>query len=419
MFQTAFFSAEFIINHPQYYEHVLQLKQCIVDQVRILELGLKLHGNLAPTEVQPLHKRLVECLAQMKHRIKDWDFPCTPMTATLTPQQHRRCDSDVGVEYQKSSIINSALPAIPGSAKAHQRSLTLSGGCGTPRSNRSSGSGSSLYGQLVLGDNISDDEEGLYCKPSEILEKLQSTPSTASTVSLASNQLTPLGRNSRSKSPRWANDYILFTPGSLRDSGFSTDRESLVLQQRTSSGAAPAPPPLPPRSVRSLQDESFLFESSTPPPIHPKRTSLKNSPSKMIQSPDMVDGGRHYRPPPGPPLPPKSTPLSPALTPASTPVPTPAPTPAPTPVPMPAPILAPAPVLTPVPNFAPPVPPHRVVPSSASFSNPLELSGGSLVDEVCSLLAASGCQMMSNGKSPSPPTSPPPPPPDENLYSET
>jgi hypothetical protein len=43
---------------------------------------------------------------------------------------------------------------------------------------------------------------------------------------------------------------------------------------------------------------------------------------------------------------------------------------------------------------------------------------------VCSLLAASGCRMMSNGspKSPSPPASPPPPlpilpPPDESLYS--
>lgn len=59
----------------------------------------------------------------------------------------------------------------------------------------------------------------------------------------------------------------------------------------------------------------------------------------------------------------------------------------------------------------PPVPPHRMI-NSVSFSKPLELGAGSLVDEVCSLLAASGHQSLSNGgntTSLSPPSSPPPP----------
>ena len=64
-YQEAFFSSDFLANHAGHLEHVFQLHQ-IVEQMRILDAELTLHGKLAPPEVQPLHKKLVECLAQMK-----------------------------------------------------------------------------------------------------------------------------------------------------------------------------------------------------------------------------------------------------------------------------------------------------------------------------------------------------------------
>lgn len=404
---------------------------------------------------------------QMKQRLKEWGFPSPdaglryanshgPSSSAGLAHQHRRADSDAGIEYSSQaklnsshSLLNTSLPVVADRVKA-QRSLTTGG----PPSNRSSSSSSSLYGHLTVGEVGSEDEEDLYCKPSEILEKLQAANaviSSSPSQPIHSSTTTPRSTNannvSRAKSPRWANEYIFFSPASLRDSGFGTDRDSLVsnhpanmstsirtpisnktlqtslvsqqTRQLTNSTpnvhdvvdcAAPArtpprhvAPPLPPRSSKSSFDESLTNDvtiSTTPPPIHPKRVPKKGPiiPSSLMMSPDVMESGtlRHHRPPPAPPLPPKSgttaSPMSP--TPAS---------------------LAP-----------PPVPPHRPMNNSTSFSNPLDLGSGSgsLVDEVCSLLAASGCQVMSNGgsKSPSPPLSPPPPvpllpPPDEHLYS--
>lgn len=467
-YQEAFFNSDFLVSHPTHLEHVLQLRQCIVEQVRILEAGLTLHGKLAPPEVQPLHKRLVDCLAQMKQRLKEWGFPspdtgaryANSQTPTALGHHHRRADSDAGIEYSpaklnsSNALLNASLSMASDRVRA-QRSLMAGGG---PPSNRSSSSSSSLYGHLTVGEVGSEDEEDLYCKPSEILEKLQAA-NTAASVPLqpvhSTNSTTPRSAGSvatvsRAKSPRWANEYIFFSPASLRDSGFGTDRDSLasnnpvhsltitrtplssklpptsLTQQSRHTHSSPnvhdtvdstlsrtpprqIAPPLPPRSLKSSFDESFMGgDSASPPPIHPKRVPKKGQPgipSSLVMSPEAGESGtmRHHRPPPAPPLPPKSgytaSPMSP------------------TPGTLGPPVTGP-----------PPVPPHGrpAINNSTSFSNPLDLGSGSgsLVDEVCSLLAASGCRMMSNGsnKSPSPPASTPPPlpvlpPPDESLYS--
>lgn len=411
-YQEAFITGEFIASQPANRDHVLQLRQSIVEQVRVLEAGLALHGKLAPAEVQPLHKRLVECLSQMKQRMKDWGFP-SPEVITrfnslgnVSHLQHRRAESDAGVEYNHIKH-NSSFSGLASDRKAavNQRALTIANpGSAGPPSNRSSSSGSSLYGQLTSGEAASDDEENLYCKPSEILEKLQATGCSSATPppSVRSNSTTPNRSNGQTipKSSRWANEYIIFTPASLRDSGFGTDRDSLVashsssprslskhssLSQQTLADPAqspfqhdgfadvartpqrPAPPPLPPRSGKSSVDEA---DSSTPPPVQPKRTPKRCGPLIPSQShpgADSSDAARLHRPPPAPPLPPKAMIASCAS------------------------------------GQPPPVPPHRS--ASSNFSKPLDFGSGSLVDEVCSLLAANGCQVLSNDdaeRSPSP-----------------
>lgn len=421
-YQEAFFTSEFLAGQPSHLEHVLHLRQCIVEQMKILETALALHGKLAPPEVQPLHKRLEECLAQMKQRLKDWGFPSPDAglryasTSTPHPPQHRRAGSDAGIEYSPQKVLNPSMAALPDRRPAPaQRAITVTGSCGTS-SNRSSSSSSSLYGQLTSIDDggvEGSDEEGLYCKPSEIMEKLQAVSGlnggsggrTIPTPTVPASSRTPRSSiSSSAKSPRSANDYIFFTPTALRDSGFGTDRESLVM----SNSVSPRPskslqrgrqistvssnslsrdttpprhdaPPLPPRSsTKSSLDETDF----TPPPIQPKRIPKKGSSvSSLIASIEDSVSPRQHRPPPAPPLPHKTSTATPPC------------------------------------NNPPPVPPHRtVINNSTSFSNPLDLGtgSGSLMDEVCSLLAASGCQVMSNGGSnncPSPPPHPPPPPP--------
>lgn len=208
-YQEAFFNSEFLASQPTHLEHVLQLRQAIVEQVRLLEAGLTLHGKLAPPEVQPLHARLVECLAGMKQRLRDWGFPspeaglrhASTSTQNLIAHHHRRADSDAGIEYSPSKVLlNTSLPNLPDrrTPQPAQRSLTISGG--GISSNRSSSSSSSLYGHLTsIGDDAGcSDEEDLYCKPSEILEKLQA----AAALNGRSGGATPTPSISQTTTPR-------------------------------------------------------------------------------------------------------------------------------------------------------------------------------------------------------------------------
>ncbi len=223
-YQAAFFSAEFLENHPTDVDYVVQLKHNIVEQVRVLEAGLALHGKLASADVQPLHKRLLECLAQMKQRLKEWGFPSPNLARNSANSAnssgspyHRRTESDASIEYShKPSAAGAAnVPSLQD--RKSQRSLAHANFTGAgASSNRSSSSSSSLYGHLVLGETVSDEEE-LYCKPADILEKLQATNASPASGGTLNRQ-----NSTRSKSPRWtstAREYIFFTPSTLRDSG--------------------------------------------------------------------------------------------------------------------------------------------------------------------------------------------------------
>ncbi|XP_066902048.1 dedicator of cytokinesis protein 3 isoform X2 [Halyomorpha halys] len=65
-YQEAFFSDQFVIENPNSACHTAALARLLQEQVEILESGLNLHGQLAPPDMQPLHQRLLERLAQIK-----------------------------------------------------------------------------------------------------------------------------------------------------------------------------------------------------------------------------------------------------------------------------------------------------------------------------------------------------------------
>ncbi|EEC15424.1 dedicator of cytokinesis protein, putative, partial [Ixodes scapularis] len=68
-YQEAFFGPRFALDHPEQAPHITRLKALILDKVHILEGGLSLHGRLAPPEVLPLQRRLVDRFVIMKQSV--------------------------------------------------------------------------------------------------------------------------------------------------------------------------------------------------------------------------------------------------------------------------------------------------------------------------------------------------------------
>ncbi|XP_055375365.1 dedicator of cytokinesis protein 3 [Condylostylus longicornis] len=92
-YQEAFFSEEFLSSCGQsQLQHVHKLKSSILEQIQDLETALELHGELAPTGVQPLHSRLLERFSQLKQSLSGLGKP-------------KRQNSE--------SIINTPLPPLP------------------------------------------------------------------------------------------------------------------------------------------------------------------------------------------------------------------------------------------------------------------------------------------------------------------
>jgi len=104
-YQDAFFDPNYIHNNSQHLLHIKRMKQLILQQVRILEGGLSLHGRLVPVSVQPLHKRLVERFTIMRHSV---------LEKSSFVVDYQRVGEDFG---RKASIINTPLPPIPNDAR--------------------------------------------------------------------------------------------------------------------------------------------------------------------------------------------------------------------------------------------------------------------------------------------------------------
>lgn len=93
-YQQAFFTEDFAnsVHGRDQQVNVHKLHCLIHDQILILETALELHGELAPAEVQPLHKRLLERFSQLKKSLLGMDKLKRP---------------------HSESIVNTPLPPLP------------------------------------------------------------------------------------------------------------------------------------------------------------------------------------------------------------------------------------------------------------------------------------------------------------------
>lgn len=70
-YEEAFFTPEYIEKHSEDRELLQRLKDLIADQIPLLELSIKIHGDRAPPSLLPLHRRLEECFLKMQESVVD------------------------------------------------------------------------------------------------------------------------------------------------------------------------------------------------------------------------------------------------------------------------------------------------------------------------------------------------------------
>ncbi|XP_059476423.1 dedicator of cytokinesis protein 3 isoform X1 [Neocloeon triangulifer] len=322
-YQEAFFVPEFITSHPEFSEFVYKLRALIFDQVHDLEAGLIVHGQLAPPEVQPLHRRLMERLSQMKAGLRH-----------LAPHLDIMQSSD-SYHRKMGSIVHMPLPPVP----VDKNNPTYEGVNGI--CSRSSGS-SGNYGHLAM------EADDIYSKPGEKENGDGSAPPVPARgdirpKSAGYNTIVEMARNPMG-SPR--NEYTSLPsvrPTHSREGSIDADHPPVLRKSkpralsphmngndqshRNSWPDGEAAPPLPPRGCTPDKRPPEYT-----PPAPPKRLGANNKNS--LDGGDNISNGsgenqsigsaewgpvidasdppilspRSQQPPAPPPIPPKGTP---------------------------------------------------------------------------------------------------------------
>ncbi|XP_043244747.1 dedicator of cytokinesis protein 3-like [Amphibalanus amphitrite] len=301
-FQEAFFTGDFASQHPELAAHIPTLKALIQEELAILEHGLKVHGELAPPAVQPLHRRLRQCFQQLRQSAAaSCSLPAaadSPGPARLSRHNsHRRSGGGGG---DKPSILSTPLPPVPNEKRAPGGAASSS--C---RSSRSSSSSCSVYGHLVAGDSVEDDS--IYSRPSEWAD----SPGRGSLGSQGSAAV------------RRHDDYIVMTcgkgdgdgvpdrpPKRASDARSWTESPRLGGRRSQLSDWDPAAPPLPPKPPEKRHTTSV--SSVTCNGVYENPPSLPSRFSKKVSAPALSSSGAEREAGTPPPLPPK-LPASPAV----------------------------------------------------------------------------------------------------------
>ncbi|XP_031352316.1 dedicator of cytokinesis protein 1-like isoform X2 [Photinus pyralis] len=68
-YEEAFFTPEYIKQYPENHVLIQRLKDLIADQIPLLELGIQVHKDRAPTSLLPLQKRLEDCFTKLQENV--------------------------------------------------------------------------------------------------------------------------------------------------------------------------------------------------------------------------------------------------------------------------------------------------------------------------------------------------------------
>ncbi|SPP88189.1 blast:Dedicator of cytokinesis protein 3 [Drosophila guanche] len=209
-YQEAFFSDQFL-KSPQgagQQANVQRLKALILEQIQILEQALELHGQLAPSGVQPLHNRLLERFSQLKQSLSGMG-------------RLKRQHSD--------SIVNTPLPPLP----TEQRTTQAATSSSSLNSQNASANSNYVY---ELDENYT--RPGDIVRPVDPLNSYQTLSKESLTITLDESAAAPPVPNR----PRSQNFIANGDLGAMMDS-------PEVPPKRQPAVNSPNAPPLPPRGI--------------------------------------------------------------------------------------------------------------------------------------------------------------------------
>ncbi|CAL8073981.1 unnamed protein product [Orchesella dallaii] len=262
-YTDAFFNEEFL-KKDESSHFVARLVSLLSEQVTILQQGLEIHGRFVPPGVQPLHKRLLECHADMKSKVQKTEADIAQFFAAHHAQNQnnplRRSESGSNLLIRDSfrraggkSIVNSPLPPVPKVCNGKLDS-------GKSASNRSSVC-SNEYGQLrphYLGEDEYDD---VYSQPVE--DTSNKPPSIPTRLRKRGHSTDGAGGGGGGSVS--SNEYIVMPPSRLRE---IVDGQNNVV----STNAPPKPPPKP----LSTSWSATSGGTTSPPPILPRKGQLQH-----------------------------------------------------------------------------------------------------------------------------------------------
>ncbi|KPP75592.1 hypothetical protein Z043_105147, partial [Scleropages formosus] len=69
-YEKAFFTEEYILQHPEDKDKLFRLKDLIAWQIPLLGAGVTIHGKRVMDDLKPFHERMEECFKQLKKKVE-------------------------------------------------------------------------------------------------------------------------------------------------------------------------------------------------------------------------------------------------------------------------------------------------------------------------------------------------------------
>lgn len=218
-YQEAFFTEQFL-KSPQGHgqqANVQKLKGLILEQILVLEQALELHGQLAPSGVQPLHNRLLERFSQLKQSLSGLG---------RLKRQH------------SESIVNTPLPPLP----TEKRTMSLGSGS----------SSNTIPAPLTSNSYAFYEHDDIYTRPGDMLRPVETGGNNSLGYIAVHNSYQTLSKESLSI-PEITNQQHPAppVPNRPRSTGFvgSIDSPEVPPKRNLNQPGSPTAPPLPPRGI--------------------------------------------------------------------------------------------------------------------------------------------------------------------------
>ncbi|XP_025835960.1 dedicator of cytokinesis protein 1 [Agrilus planipennis] len=303
-YEMAFFTPEYALSHPNDCFLIQRLKDLIADQIPLLELGIQVHRDRAPSSLQPFQRHLEECFAKMQESVvKKYGKKVRNLHHFFVHMHFRKYQNHLASAKSLLSPSKS-LTNTPSLTHKISRSKTPKEKRRSSKSDHSEKTYSNTQWYTVEDENAT--QNGTVVPLVELRQELTPKRPLRSEVEREKRLSRPTsGQFSRPSS-------LTITLTTCSSSGNSSNRDSIGTTDSSVSEEDPVPPPLPAKvkevdyynisnnnninnnNYNSSASENISF-------LYNYRNSLRTVMNHTILSPDPIDDGPPPTPPPKPP----------------------------------------------------------------------------------------------------------------------